>query len=235
MDLLNRLLEWIKTHKKRFAAYVILGFIFPIVFVQVAYSIPTFIPSFSSPLSAGDLLGYYAAFIATAGTVFLGAVALWQNSVIHQKNVAIQEKNDKDKIAAAKPYLKGLDGTLSEGTLVDGTLADGMRVLEINIKNESDNRANIIKIYGMAIENESKYIICAKNEEHPLLPQEIFTATFIRTNSLNYPIDEFNIFRFSIEYSDIWGNIYSKTFLYSCNVPKLKYLDSFDDYADSNE
>lgn len=49
------------------------------------YSISTLIPFFTFPSSTSDLLGYYAAFISTIGTAFLGAIAVCQNYIINEK------------------------------------------------------------------------------------------------------------------------------------------------------
>lgn len=215
VELLNKMLDWIKTHKMRFIVLVILVFIVPIILVQVAYSLPTFIPSFTSPLSAGDLLGYYAAFIATVGTVFLGAVAVWQNSVIHKKEMAIQEKNEIEKIAAAKPLLKGLDGIFSNRSTI-----------EIKIKIEY-NLAKIKKIHSAEIFEVSNRIHCSSGG-FPQAAGSEFIAIFYRIDNIQYEYTGNELFLFTIDYTDVSDNVYSSTFSYICHYPTLKIWQCID-------
>lgn len=99
---------------------------------------------------SSDWLGYYGTCLATIGTVFLGAVAVWQNSIIHKKEMAIQAKNAIEKISATKPLLKGLKGSFTNGTLR----------MNICIKNESNNVAKILKIHSAEIIDVANNIHC---------------------------------------------------------------------------
>ena len=220
LEPLNKMLDWIMMHKKRFIVFVILGFFVPIILVQVVYSIPSFIPFFTSPLDAGDLLGYYAAFIATAGTVFLGAVAVWQNSVIHNKNVAIQEKMDKERIAAAKPYFRGLDGTFT----------DGLILIKACIKNESNNTAHNLKIHNARISGSEETVIYENIDKINLAAGNKFDVVFIRRKPLLCAFNGREEFSFMVDYEDNDGNVYSDKFVYVSQVPQLIFMKISDGF-----
>lgn len=91
MELFNNLTKWIEDHKIKTVCLIILVFVSPIILIQAAYSFPSFIPSYVSPFSAGDLLGYFGAFIATLGTVTLGLIAVKQSEEITTLNIKANE------------------------------------------------------------------------------------------------------------------------------------------------
>ncbi len=159
MEFLNKILDWIIKHKKKTIFYAFLFFVVPIVLVQVAYSFPTFIPHFNSPLSAGDLLGYYAAFIATAGTVFLGFVAVKQNQIIAEKARQFQEYSRKQEIKANEPKLKCKQ---IEYVPDSSEKICGFPIFIVTISNVSENGASNIHI-------EDSYITYAKNSMRQIL------------------------------------------------------------------
>jgi len=218
VELLNKLLEWIKVNKKKTILYITMFFLVPIISIHLLYSFSPIIPFFASHWSAGDLLGYCAAFIATAGTVFLGAVAVWQNSVIHQKNVAIQEKNDKERIAASKPYLKGLDGTFE----------NELMLIKACIRNESNNMAHNLKIHGARISDSEEIIIYENCGEINLAAGSDFDVVFIRSKPLLCAFKKHEHFSFMVDYEDKDGKVYSTKFIYSPNVPHLIFIKMSD-------
>mgnify|MGYP006401331233 FL=1 len=91
MELFNKIIKWISEKKKKFVCLVLLAFFVPIFLVLFIYSIPSLIPSYVSPLSAGDLLGYYASFVATLGTVTLGLLAAMQSQIINELSIKANE------------------------------------------------------------------------------------------------------------------------------------------------
>ena len=91
MELFNKITKWISEKKKKFVCLVLLAFFVPIFLVLFIYSIPSLIPSYVSPLSAGDLLGYYASFVATLGTVTLGLIAAMQSQIINELSIKANE------------------------------------------------------------------------------------------------------------------------------------------------
>ena len=83
--------DWIKKHR----FMLILLFVFLVVcvplIIHIIFKIPSEHSFFAPEWSAGELLSYYGAILAFAGTVFLGALALYQNDLFKKQNDKIMQ------------------------------------------------------------------------------------------------------------------------------------------------
>lgn len=206
MAILNTILGWIKAHKIAFTIIVILLFLVPIILVQVFFSIPALIPSFASPLSAGDLLGYYATFIATAGTVFLGFVAVKQNQIIAEN----EEKYQKQTAEREEKYQK--ETAERENKLYDAAVfcykvhidKPNKKVI-VHIKNFSHNSAYKVSI-------NKAIIIDADGIEYQLETKDNYLVCLDKNMEMHHVInldriyDSSDIMTFMLAYHDICGN-----------------------------
>lgn len=94
MNLLNRIIIWVRHNKGISISTVVLIIMGVPVLIHIAYKIPA--PSWlASEWSAGEMLSYYGAVLGFLGTVIFSALALLQNEIIKDeadKNQRMQEE-----------------------------------------------------------------------------------------------------------------------------------------------
>lgn len=90
-------------------AIIIIGFLVP-SFVQWFYGIgETTGFMFSNIFHSSEILNYFGAVLSFAGTIILGALALWQNNRLHERNVEIEEENKRIQKLLAQEYVPFLE------------------------------------------------------------------------------------------------------------------------------
>lgn len=83
--------DWIKRH--RFMLFLLSLFLLlcvPLI-IHIIFKIPSEHSFITPEWSAGELLSYYGAILAFLGTVFLGALALYQNDLFKKQNDKIMQ------------------------------------------------------------------------------------------------------------------------------------------------
>jgi len=194
MEFLNKLLSKIEKHPIRTLCVVILGFIIPVVSVQAAYTFPSIIPNFTSLLSAGDLLGFYAAFIATAGTVFLGFVAVKQNQIIAENQEKFQRKLLTQKREIIKPII------LLEEIAFQYPYEDTEGYIAIYLENTFRNDARNVGIRNPILRHKGKNIILDFGNYRDVKASE--PIQFLCSKKLLQAKETYDL-RFVVDFSDI--------------------------------
>lgn len=100
MNLLNRIIIWVRHNKGISVSAVVLIIMGVPVLIHIAYKIPS--PSWlASEWSAGEMLSYYGAVLGFLGTVIFSALALLQNEIIKEeadKNQRMQEEMERKRV-----------------------------------------------------------------------------------------------------------------------------------------
>lgn len=102
---MNAILNWLKKHKIITTIACLVLFALPLIIIHCLYKWNTNISWFVAEWSAGDVLSYVAGFEAFIGTVALGALALWQNSQIHEHHIESLEPNLSMKLISVGGFL----------------------------------------------------------------------------------------------------------------------------------
>jgi len=131
--------------------------------------------AFSINISS-DWLGYYGTCLATLGTVFLGAVAVWQNYIINEKSRQFQEYAWKQEIKASEPRLKCTQVEYTpDSRVIKPGIFDVLSLYIVTISNISEN-------YAFNIHIEDSYLIFAKDNKTEKLKPEADNIHYLRKN-----------------------------------------------------
>lgn len=133
--------EWLKKHKILIviiSIIVILGIPF---LIHILFKIHPHNNFFVAEWTAGDLLSYYGSILAFLGTVILGALALYQNSIIKE------ESDRRNALIEQREHDSNMPKFSAAYTLANGNIAN----LRFEIKNISENIANELAIYEIKI------------------------------------------------------------------------------------
>ncbi len=140
---LEKIFEWIKKHKVKTALLGLLLFFIPIIIIHLLFKWYWGIEFLVAKWTAGELLNYVGSYLAFAGTVVLGILALWQN-----KQIAAQSENYNN-------ILKEMQISLNTPTFNVKCLGlsnvCGKKKISFEIKNISQNLANNISINSFSI------------------------------------------------------------------------------------
>lgn len=157
MQVFDKMINWIKKHVFLTILFVFAAFLLPLLIIHLLFSFPLTTNSlFTTHWSAGELLGYVAAFISTIGTVTLAAVAIYQNHAFIKEN---QIRHERAIIplwhcTSFKIYTTG-----------------NMIRVEFSINNESSNIANDISFNSINFSHSTgrpiKGIVAKPNETNP--------------------------------------------------------------------
>lgn len=121
--------------------------------------LPVFLKFVFSINIPSDWLAYYGTCLATLGTVFLGAVAVWQNYIINEKSRQFQEYARKQEIKANEPKLKCTQIEYANNSKVKNpTISDYLPLYIATIKNTTENDASNIHIEDSYLINKKKNI-----------------------------------------------------------------------------
>jgi len=165
MEVLDKLIIRIRKHPIRVTLLLLVFFLIPLLIIHLLYSYS--IPFLESHWSAGDLLGYYASFVTTLGTIALSLVAVWLTYTIAKTENEREEKKRAADITAAKAeliirelfYYSPLFGMVEGESYSD---------ILLRIYNISINTATDVQIINpiLLLKNESKPIILIVDEEN---------------------------------------------------------------------
>lgn len=89
-----RIIVWLKKHPVVTAMIIIAAFFLPLLIVHCLFKWTTEYIWLTASWSAGDVLGYIAAFEAFLGSVVLGAVTVYQSDRANEINVRLSKENN---------------------------------------------------------------------------------------------------------------------------------------------
>jgi hypothetical protein len=204
MEILDTIIGKIKKHKLICFLIIVCTFLLPLLIIHFLYSPPSFFPSVQTNWSAGDLLGYYASFVSTLGTIALSLVAIMLSYMIAKAENEREEKKRVDDITVATAILslKEINYYSSTFDIVFGKKEEYDILLIIS--NNSINVATDVQIINP--------ILLLKNESNPI------NLVFDKENK-NY-IDGKDEVRFYIRYGKLKQSESKLTFT-------LYYKDSY--------
>jgi hypothetical protein len=108
MKHLNKLVEKIKKHKVTLIIIMLIAifitFIIPFI-IHIAFSYESTSKFFEAKWSAGDFLGFYAATLATCGTIIVSVVAIKQTNKYIREERKLQNEKERWHIDGLKPRL----------------------------------------------------------------------------------------------------------------------------------
>lgn len=110
---MSKILDWIKKHIWQTILIVLGLFFLPLLLVHIAYRIPAISPWFASSWNSGELITYIAGFEAFVGTVFLGAIAVYQNNDANQISKNIQNSTENLHKLERQPIFEIYDCDIS--------------------------------------------------------------------------------------------------------------------------
>lgn len=197
-------LKWIGRHKRITLVIVVGIYFFSLFIIHLLYKIPIFSDFFVSKWTAGELLSYTSSFLTAAGTLTLGALALWQNHIINTNEERYKKEREEFEVQRAKPCLFASGYTLRFHEI-------GSTVFSVKIINASDNYALNMDAYdgkvrtSVSTTRASKIII----EDHTLSKagetKIIFYADDIK-------FIDIEAVQFKINYTSSLNAIYNATF-----------------------
>ena len=79
--------EWFRRRKLLIGFLIVLSLCVPLTVVHFLFKLTSPNAWFTAEWSAGDLIQFIAGYMAFAGTVLLGALALWQNQQIQRQHI----------------------------------------------------------------------------------------------------------------------------------------------------
>ena len=108
MKHLYGLVEKIKKHKVSWILILMTAIVIAVIipfFIHVAFTYEPTIQFFAAKWSAGDLLGFYAAVLATCGTIIVSWVAIRQTDRYVREERKLQNQKERRHIEGIKPKL----------------------------------------------------------------------------------------------------------------------------------
>lgn len=102
---MKKYLDWIIAHKVKTGLIVFGLFIVPLVVIHLLYKWITPNYMLQSSWSSGELITYIAGFEAFIGTVFLGAIAVYQNEQANELNIRMIKREEKRDRFARQPLV----------------------------------------------------------------------------------------------------------------------------------
>ena len=119
---MTKIMKWMKAHKIITALIVAALFVLPLVIVNLLFKWHSGCNFFVAEWDAGDVLGYIAGFETFIGTVFLGALSLWQSNQIAEQsqkyNVLLKEMDQRKNMPRLRVSLGGRNGSLMNMSLI---------------------------------------------------------------------------------------------------------------------
>ena len=143
MNKLGKIWKWIKKHW-----YVPSFFIFLVLII-----LPVLYKSLLNVAISSDWLGYYGTCLATCGTVFLGAVALWQNKIIYEsgkeaaaKEMEQEQRKEQKKFEKRKEAIRPV-------LTVENIFTSSTQTVVVDIINRNKNAAYNIHVKDASMKN----------------------------------------------------------------------------------
>jgi hypothetical protein len=106
-------------------------------------------------ISAGDLLGFYGSLLAFAGTIALGALALWQNKKANDLNKTLTEQNLVNSyftnIAPRRCYIQSKLDKINDSIQILGKRDEEVIPITIEFENMTNIMASSFRLRGCLI------------------------------------------------------------------------------------
>lgn len=202
--------EWIMEHK----LCVILTLIFALLGVPLIIYFIFQIPAQWEILESGPewnegiVLGYYGSVISFAGTVFLGALALYQNELYRNESNITNEKSEMDKRDRKRPILA----------------FESHEGLQFKIKSINEGVAYNFGVGSadLLLGKRNATLIAEKDTKSSLSQNEVIDLFFTPIPEIG-KFDDLAILKLHFQYDDIFGYRVVDTYAVAFNLVDKDY------------
>lgn len=178
---IDKFLAWIRKH---WLLTAVIAFFTPIIAIHILFKLNLGLEFLVPEWLAGDLLSYVSGFEAFVGTVALGALALWQNQIIHRQHIESLEPTLSMKLV----QFRGMLYLVIQNT--GPTPAKEIRISVERIENNGDNQElaldalfnNAFELYPNEIV-QGRVAQSAKNISTSIFPQLFIKVTYLRPDT----------------------------------------------------